>query len=691
MNASLPKVLPALIPALLPSLFLLAGPAPADALQQPRGMVAEDLYALVTVQSPTISPDGREVVFVRSVVAEDRRSRTAALWTVSTDGTSQPRALTAGPRDRMPRWAPGGERLAFVGSVADEEGTHVFLLPRAGGEPSSALRLRQGSVSDMVWTPDGRLLLTLNLDPAVDDPRQPAPAADPSAPDRTIIRDAVYKAEGEGLLGPERTHLWILDPQVGSLSRLTRGDPRWNDRDAAVSPDGQTVVFRRDGSGDEYEGAFPQDLWTLPLSARPDDAPTPLRLPEGRPTGVRWAPNGRTLLYRFAPGRYARPHVQEVDRAGGVPRTLSLDVDLDPSNMFWHPSGRHLYFTADHRGTHPLYRMTSNGGSVTPLFGEDGAVSSPSQAARDGRITFLYENEVNPPEVWIIDEDGRNPRPLTAFNAELIERLSLTRVEELDILNDAGFLLQGFLVRPIGWEPDTSYPLILNIKGGPGGMWGRRWFPEFQIMSAAGYAVGFVNYRGSSGYGHAFQAAVRRDYGGADARDNLILLEGILDRHRWIDRDRLFITGGSHGGFLTNWITTETTRFRAAVTQRSVSNWISEAGTQSYPPAAMREEFGGTLWENYRLYWERSPLSRADRVRTPTLVLHSDQDVITPLGQGQEWFYALKALGVPTEMVIFHGEGHELSRSGRPINMVARLDHILEWFARWDVDGGSAP
>jgi dipeptidyl aminopeptidase/acylaminoacyl peptidase len=216
-------------------------------------------------------------------------------------------------------------------------------------------------------------------------------------------------------------------------------------------------------------------------------------------------------------------------------------------------------------------------------------------------------------------------------------------------------------------------------------MWGRRWVPEFQILSAAGYAVGFVNYRGSSGYGHGFQAAVRRDYGGADARDNILLVEAALARHRWIDRERLFITGGSHGGFLTNWLTTETTRFRAAVTQRSVSNWISEAGTQSSPPASMREEFGGTLWENFPLYWERSPLARAHRVRTPTLVLHSDQDVITPLGQGQEWFYALKALGVPTEMVIFHGEGHELSRSGRPVNMVARLHHILEWFSRWDV------
>jgi dipeptidyl aminopeptidase/acylaminoacyl peptidase len=193
-----------------------------------------------------------------------------------------------------------------------------------------------------------------------------------------------------------------------------------------------------------------------------------------------------------------------------------------------------------------------------------------------------------------------------------------------------------------------------------------------------------VNYRGSTGYGHAFQSAVRLDYGGADARDNLRLLDETLSRNPWVDRDRLFITGGSHGGFLTNWITTETDRFRAAVTQRSVSNWISEAGTQAYPPRAMREEFGGTIWENYPLYWERSPLSRADRVRTPTLIIHSDGDVITPLGQGQEWYFALKALGVPTEMVVFHGEGHELSRSGTPLNLVERLRRILEWFERWD-------
>jgi dipeptidyl aminopeptidase/acylaminoacyl peptidase len=196
--------------------------------------------------------------------------------------------------------------------------------------------------------------------------------------------------------------------------------------------------------------------------------------------------------------------------------------------------------------------------------------------------------------------------------------------------------------------------------------------------------VAFVNYRGSTGYGHAHQQALRLDYGGADAEDNLRAVDVVLARHDWIDPARLFITGGSHGGFLTNLITTRTDRFRAAVTQRSVSNWISEAGTQAYPPRGMRVEFGGTIWENFDLYWQRSPLAHAPRVTTPTLIIHSDGDRITPLGQGEEWFYALKAVGAPVEMVVFRGEGHGLSRGGTPVNLVERLRRIIGWFDRWD-------
>ncbi len=680
----------AVLPAASPGLM-------AQAASAARGMVPEDYHRLTFVSDPRISPDGSEVAFVVRRVSDDRRSREGGIWVASTDGASEPRQLTPGTRDAMPRWSPNGLRLAYLDTARDTvgegggDGARLRIVPREGGEAPVALHLRQGSVSDFTWTRDGRILLTLNLEPGVSDPRRPAPEKDPSAPDVTVVTDAVYKAEGVGLLGPERRHLWIFDPAVESLAPLTPGDARWNDNDAAVSPDGRTVVFQRDGSGEEYDGAFPRDLWVLDLSAPPGEAPRALELPEGRPTSPTWSPDGRSLLYRFAPGRYARAHLQVVDVEGGPsPRTLTLDVDLDPGEFFWHPSGRHLYFTADHRGTRPLYRVNANGSDSRPLFGEDGMVRSPTLSADGNRIAFLYENEVNPPEVWVAEGDGRNPRPLTSFNRELLAGLELRRVEEFDFLNGEGDLLQGFMIRPVNWNADARHPMVLNIKGGPGGMWGRAWMPEFQVLSAAGYAVTFVNYRGSSGYGHAFQSAVRRDYGGPDARDNLRLVEEALSRFGWIDPERLFITGGSHGGFLTNWITTETTRFRAAVTQRSVSNWISEAGTQAYPPRAMREEFGGTIWENYRLYWERSPLSRADRVRTPTLVIHSDQDQITPIGQGQEWFYALKALGVPVEMVIFHGEGHELSRSGTPVNLVERLRRIVAWFERWDIGGAGA-
>ena len=697
---------PSLVLALVVAFGLpaMVGGTPAPVLAQDtvapgerRGMLPEDYHRLAFVGDPRISPDGTEVAFVVRRVSEDRRGRDGAIWIAPVEGAGEPRQLTTGNRDAMPRWAPNGTRLAYLDRSRDpaaedddaDPGVRLRILAREGGVASTVLHLQQGDIADFTWTRDGRIVLTLELDPAVGDPRQAAPPKDPSAADLTVVTDAVYQA-GTGLLGPERQHLWILDPTVGALSRLTPGDPRWNDRQAAVSPDGRTVVFQRDGSGEEYDGGFPRDLWLLPLDAPPGTEPLPLGLPTGRAEGPAWAPDDRTLLYRFQPGRYARAHLQLVDRrvaegAVGSPRTLTLDTDLDPAQFFWHPSGRHLFFTADHRGTHPLYRVNANGSDVRPLFGEDGVVSSPTLSADGSRLAFLYENEVNPPEVWVAEEDGRNPRPLTSFNRALLDGLDLVRAEEFDFLNGEGDLLQGFLVRPVGWTAgETTYPMVLNIKGGPGGMWGRRWFPEFQIMATAGYAVAFVNYRGSSGYGHAFQSAVRQDYGGADARDNLRLVDETLSRNSWIDRERLFITGGSHGGFLTNWITTETPRFRAAVTQRSVSNWISEAGTQAYPPRAMREEFGGTIWENYPLYWERSPLSRANRVQTPTLVIHSDGDVITPLGQGQEWYFALKALGVPTEMVIFHGEGHELSRAGKPVNLVERLRRILAWFDRWD-------
>jgi dipeptidyl aminopeptidase/acylaminoacyl peptidase len=243
--------------------------------------------------------------------------------------------------------------------------------------------------------------------------------------------------------------------------------------------------------------------------------------------------------------------------------------------------------------------------------------------------------------------------------------------------------LEGFLPKPVGFEPERRYPLVLNIKGGPGGMWGHQWFHEFQMLAAAGYAVVFTNYRGSTGYGHAFQSAVRLDYGGADYRDNMLLLEAALARHDWIDAERLFVTGGSHGGFLTNWITTQTDRFRAAVTQRSTTNRYNLFGTSDLVWSYSEWEFDGLPFDNVDFYFERSPISHVERVSTPLLILHSERDYRCPIEQAEQLYFALKRLRRTVEFVRFPEESHNLSRSGRPDRRRERLRRISGWFGRF--------
>jgi dipeptidyl aminopeptidase/acylaminoacyl peptidase len=651
----------------------------------PRGMVPQDYFRVVDVGDPRISPDGSRVAFTARRVSDDRRSREGGIWVVDSDGRQESRRLTMGEGDRTPRWTPDGTGIAFIRS--HEGRSQLHLIRMDGGEARPVTSLRQGAIADFEWFPDGeRILLTLNLGPAVDDPTS-APEDEPGPePDVTVIRNAVYKSDGSGYLDERRRHLWELRVASGELRRVTAGDSLWNDRNASLSPDGTRIAFDRDTSGEEYDGSFNQDLLVIAVDG--DDPPL-VPQPPGRAEAPVWSPDGQLLAYQYTPERYARAHIQVTDLRGREHPVLTREVDLIPGGLTWHPDGSHLLFTADRQGGRPLLRMEADGSGYRPILGEDGSVGAFSLSRDGSRVAYTFEHEAAPAELWIAGADGSGARALTRFNEELLAELALERLEEFRFTNSGGGETQGFFLEPSGRVQGERYPLILNIKGGPGGMWGRQWFHEAQMMAGAGYAVAFVNYRGSTGYGHDHQSAVRLDYGGADAEDNLQAVDEVLARWDWIDPDRLFVTGGSHGGFLTNWLTTRTDRFRAAVTQRSVSNWVSEAGTQAYPPRSMRVEFGGTIWENFDLYWGRSPLAHADRVTTPTLVIHSDRDMITPLGQGEEWFYALKALGVPTEMVVFRGESHGLSRNGAPVNLVERLRRILEWFERWDVGGAA--
>jgi dipeptidyl aminopeptidase/acylaminoacyl peptidase len=268
------------------------------------------------------------------------------------------------------------------------------------------------------------------------------------------------------------------------------------------------------------------------------------------------------------------------------------------------------------------------------------------------------------------------------LNADLWAGLRTASVEPMTYKAQDGWEIQGFLVKPLGWEPGKKYPMALSIHGGPSGMYGVEWYHEFQVYAARGWAVFFVNPRGSTGYGRKFQRGVALEWGGKAYTDIMTGVDEVLKRNPWIDAERLGVTGGSYGGFMTNWIVTQTNRFKAAVTLRSVSNFVSDEGTRDYAYLHDRD-FGGDLYHAFDLYWKYSPVRLADKVKTPVLVLHSENDQRVPIEQGEQWFRALQHFGVTSEFVIFPRENHNLTRTGEPKHLVESLNWQCYWLERF--------
>jgi dipeptidyl aminopeptidase/acylaminoacyl peptidase len=667
-----------------------------------RPITEMDLFKFVWIADPQISPDGRQVAFVRVVVNEKKDGYDTALWVVEASGKSEPRALTAGPRDLAPRWSPDGATIAFLRALEQDgkpQPPQIFVLSMRGGE-ARALTDVPRAVGPPIWAPDGtRLAFTSTLAPE-DLEKQTDPPARKS--DVRVITKAIYRSNGSGYADPSRrSALWIVGvgPGVQTPTRLTDG--RFDVGAPAWSRDGSALFFTSSQREEPYYDMPDADLFKVP--ARGGDVVrvasidgvigAPVLSPDGTRVAFRGVSIGRAIRSYYQPDLFvltlggSEPprnltERYDYDIAGGLTGDQHAPRGSQPDDPMWTADGTALFVTTTEKGVERLQRIDVTSGSVTPVTtAQEEVIAHTSSGDRSTAVILVSTPRLIGDLERLDLVTGRRTR-LTRVNEALFSELTLTPPEDIWYTSFDGRSVQTWVQKPPDFDPGRKYPVILNIHGGPHAAYGYTFDHEFQWMAAKGYLVVYPNPRGSTSYGQEFGNLIQYRYPGDDAKDLLAAVDEVV-RRGWADPHRLGVTGGSGGGVLTNWIITQTDRFGAAVSQRSIADWSTLWYTSDFA-LFQPTWFRGAPWQDPKDFAARSAITFVDRVKTPLMLIEGEQDFRTPpAAGGEQMFRALKYRRIPTVMVQFPGENHELSRSGQPWHRIERLQHIVLWFDKY--------
>ena len=652
-----------------------------------RGVTAEDYFSFVFVADPRLSPDGSHVAYVSSRVDKVRNRRLPSVWVVATDGRSAPRMLVDESWSASaPRWSPDGKTIAFTSGRVVEDSTgrtgteppgpgrsQLWTVASTGGTPRRVSNVTNG-VSSCSWSPNGSQFVCLVR-------TGPSDTLD-TGPDRSDVRHYTglsYKFNDTGWFDDRRSHLWVIDATTGSARQITSGDA-WNDTDPRWSPDGTRIAFVSDRTGKELDGSRNADVWTIPAAG---GSLTRISKSDQRDGSPVWSNDGQFIAFLGAEDDDAPQQLYLAESNGsGTAKVIAPSLDLIPTNLQWADQNRSIYFDTGVKGELHVFKVDVATGTVRQVTRGPRGVRASNVSPKSGRMVYLANDFQHLDDVYTAATDGSGERKLTDVNAALWQTLALAPVESMTFKGADGWDIDGFFVKPLGWAAGTKYPMILSIHGGPAGQYGVDWFHEFQVYAAKGYAVFFTNPRGSTGYGRKFQRGIELQWGGNDYTDIMSGVRAAIAANPWVDTTRLGVTGGSYGGYMTNWIVGHTNLFKAAVTLRSISNFISDDGTRD-GAYGHKGDFGGDIFEKMDLYWDRSPLKYVKNVTTPILVLHSDNDYRVPIEQGEQWFRALRHFGKTAEIVFFPRENHNLTRTGEPRHLVESLNWQLYWFDRY--------
>jgi dipeptidyl aminopeptidase/acylaminoacyl peptidase len=647
----------------------------------------EDLLNLKFAGDPRVSPAKDRIAYVLTEISKEKDGYYSSIYFSDTEGKSE-QLTYHGHNDHLvtdvaPRWSPDGKQMTFISNRSGSN--QVWLLPVGQGGEAVPLTNFQGEVVEHAWSPDGKKLAL-----TVEEKQN-----NKSASDVKVITRLRYKADGTSSFLESRKHIYLMDLETNEVTRITSGDVDFYK--PCFSPDSKRILYLGSKDSDQ-ELTYIPSIWEYDVEKKKE---TLFHRSKGTIRSIAYSPDGKWaafighdkgehLSYNLnvwiisTTTKEVRNVSAKLDRP--VDNVIRVDAryETGEQRLIWDSSSQYIYFLATDHGGVQLYRTDIHGNVSQKLSKPEHTITS-FDMIDDKTAVFIDSHKHATGDLVLQSLDDTVKRQqLTMWNEKLFNSVQLSEPEHITFTSVDDVDIEGWLLKPTQHKENKQVPLILQIHGGPHSAYGYGFQFEWQVMAAAGYAVLYFNPRGSQGYGQDFAKKVIGDMAGKDYEDIMNGLDYVLDAYPCIDKDNLFVTGESYGGYMTNMIVTRTNRFKAAICQNSVTNLYSKIGTSDIGFHFNRDQMNGAdLWEEEALLMRYSPIRYARNVTTPMLVMHSEEDYRCPIEQGEQWYLALRRLGVETKFIRFPNESHNLMVKGTPSHRLERMEHLLKWFEEY--------